>query len=213
MKRSKSSRRWLDRHVSDPYVQRAQRDGWRSRAAFKLLELDRKDRLLRPGLLVVDLGAAPGGWSQVAARAVGPKGRVVALDLLPMEPIIGVDFIQGDFREEAVLQRLLAVLDGQPPDLVLSDMAPNVSGMLAVDQPRAIYLCELALELADRVLRDGGMLAMKAFHGEGFDSLLRDARSRCERLVTRKPESSRAKSREVYLVGSGFRRPDADKSH
>jgi 23S rRNA (uridine2552-2'-O)-methyltransferase len=206
MKRSKSSRRWLDRHVSDPYVKRAQREGWRSRAAFKLLELDQKDRLLRPGLLVVDLGAAPGGWSQVAARSVGAKGRVVALDLLPMEPIPGVDFIQGDFHDELVVERLLALLDGRQPDLVLSDMAPNVTGMQAVDQPRVIYLCELALDLADRILKQGGSLVAKAFHGEGFDTLIRDARPRFERLATRKPASSRAQSREVYLVGRGFHR-------
>jgi 23S rRNA (uridine2552-2'-O)-methyltransferase len=206
MKRSKSSRRWLDRHVSDPYVKRAQREGWRSRAAFKLLELDQKDRLLRPGLLVVDLGAAPGGWSQVAARSVGAKGRVVALDLLPMEPIPGVDFIQGDFHDELVVERLLALLDGRQPDLVLSDMAPNVTGMQVVDQPRVIYLCELALDLADRILKQGGSLVSKAFHGEGFDTMIRDARPRFERLATRKPASSRAQSREVYLVGRGFHR-------
>jgi len=210
VKRSKSSRRWLDRHINDPYVQRAQRDGWRSRAAFKLLELDQRDRLLRPGLLVVDLGAAPGGWSQVAARAVGSKGRVVALDLLPMEPLGGVDIVQGDFREEAVLSRLLAALDGRQPDLVLSDMAPNVTGMQAVDQPRAVHLCELAFELANQVLKQGGTLVMKAFHGEGFDAMIRDARAQFERLVTRKPASSRTQSREVYLVGRGFRRPDSD---
>ncbi len=210
MKRSKSSRRWLDRHVNDPYVKRAQREGWRSRAAFKLLELDQKDRLLRPGLTVVDLGAAPGGWSQVAAGAVGAKGRVLALDLLPMEPIAGVDVIEGDFREDAVVNRLLAALDGRQPDLVLSDMAPNVTGMQAVDQPRAVYLCELAIELADRVLRQGGMLVMKAFHGEGFDDLIRDVRPRFDRLVTRKPEASRSQSREVYLVGRGYRRQAVD---
>jgi 23S rRNA (uridine2552-2'-O)-methyltransferase len=203
--RSKSSRRWLDRHVGDEYVQRARAEGYRSRAAYKLLELQQRDQLLRPGMRVVDLGAAPGGWSQVAAQAVGGSGRVVALDLLAMKPIEGVDFIQGDFREQAVLAQLNALLGGEPLDLVLSDMAPNVSGMKVVDQPRSIYLAELALELALTALKPGGSLVVKAFHGAGFDELVKLMRQHFERVVSRKPKASRPQSREDYLVAKGFR--------
>jgi 23S rRNA (uridine2552-2'-O)-methyltransferase len=203
--RSKSSRRWLDRHVGDEYVQRARAEGYRSRAAYKLLELQQRDQLLRPGMRVVDLGAAPGGWSQVAAQAVGGGGRVVALDLLAMEPIEGVDCIQGDFREQAVLAQLNALLGGEPLDLVLSDMAPNVSGMKVVDQPRSIYLAELALELAMTALKPGGSLVVKAFHGAGFDELVKLMRQHFERVVSRKPKASRPQSREDYLVAKGFR--------
>lgn len=203
MAKSKSSRRWLDRHFRDEYVKRAQGEGYRSRAAYKLLEIQERDRPLRPGMRVVDLGAAPGGWSQVARRLVGESGMVVALDLLPMEPIPGVDFIQGDFREAAPLHRLRDLLQGDPVDLVLSDMAPNVSGVAAVDQPRAMYLCELALDLAREVLKPGGALIVKAFHGEGFEDLVRGLRETFGRVVTRKPDASRARSREVYLVAVG----------
>jgi len=203
MAKSKSSRRWLDRHFRDEYVKRAQGEGYRSRAAYKLLEIQARDRLLRPGMRVVDLGAAPGGWSQVAQRLVGAKGKVVALDALPMEPITGVEFIQGDFREDAPVQRLRELLQGEPVDLVISDMAPNVSGMAAVDQPRAIYLCELALQLARELLKPGGGLLVKAFHGEGFDDLVRELRATFDKVVTRKPQASRARSREVYLVAVG----------
>ncbi len=205
MSRSKSSRRWLDRHFDDPYVKRAHREGLRSRAAYKLQELDAKDHLLRPGMTVADLGAAPGGWSQVAARAVAPGGRVVALDLLPMAPVPGVEFIQGDFREEAVLRALTDLLGGARLDLVMSDMAPNVSGIAAVDQPAAMYLCELALDFAREALKPGGGLVVKAFQGEGFDPWLIELRRAFAQVKSRKPKASRAKSRELYLVARGLR--------
>jgi 23S rRNA (uridine2552-2'-O)-methyltransferase len=204
MAKSKSSRRWLDRHFSDAYVKRARQEGFRSRAAYKLLEIQEKDGILAPGMRVVDLGAAPGGWSQVAADVVGAKGRVLALDILPMEPIPGVSFMQGDFREEAALAELRRALDGNPVDVVLSDMAPNVSGTSAVDQPRMIYLCELALDLAGEVLNPGGALVVKTFQGEGFDAYLTAARDSFRRVVIRKPASSRARSRELYLVATGY---------
>lgn len=205
MGKTKSSRRWLDRHFSDAYVKRAQQEGYRSRAAYKLLEIQERDRLLRPGMAVVDLGAAPGGWSQVARRLVGQGGQVFALDILPMEPIADVTFLLGDFREDAVLDQLQAALTGTPIDLVLSDMAPNVSGLAAVDQPRAAYLCELALDLAGKVLKPKGAMVVKAFQGEGFDAYLRQMREVFSQVLTRKPEASRSESREVYLVGKGFR--------
>lgn len=204
MKKSKSSHQWLDRHFSDEYVKRAQAEGYRSRAAFKLLELQEKDRLFSPGQVVVDLGAAPGGWSQAAGKLVGGSGRVFALDILPMDALPGVDFIQGDFREDASVEQLRALLDGRPVDLVISDMAPNVSGMSAVDQPRAMYLCELALEYAREVLRPGGGFVVKVFQGEGFDQYVRDLRSTFSRVTTRKPAASRSQSREVYLVASRY---------
>ena len=204
MTRSKSSRRWLDRHFNDEFVKRAQKEGFRSRAVYKLLEIQQKYRLLKPGQIVVDLGAAPGGWSQMARRIVGDKGRVVALDILPMEPIPGVDFIEGDFREEEPLGRLQALLGGSKVDLVLSDMAPNVSGMAAVDQPRAMYLCELALDFAKEVLKPGGSLLVKVFQGEGFDQYVRELRASFARVVTRKPKASRPRSREVYLVAGNY---------
>ncbi len=203
MAKSKSSRRWLDRHFNDPYVKRAQSEGYRSRAAYKLLELQRRDRLLRPGLRVVDLGAAPGGWSQVAKRLVGDQGQVLALDILPMDELPGVEFILGDFREDAPLAALEQRLGGQPVDLVISDMAPNVSGMNAVDQPRAMYLCELALDFARKVLKPGGALVVKSFHGDGFDQYVRDLRAAFAKVASRKPQASRPRSREVYLVASG----------
>jgi 23S rRNA (uridine2552-2'-O)-methyltransferase len=206
MARTKSSRRWLDRHFSDPYVKRAQQEGYRSRAVYKLFEIQEKDRLIGPGMRVVDLGAAPGGWSQVAARLTGSTGEVVALDVLPMEPLPGVTFIQGDFREDEPLAELRAALGDAPVDLVLSDMAPNVSGT-AADQPRTIYLCELALELARQVLKPGGALVVKIFQGEGFDAFLKDLRGSFARVVSRKPKSSRPESRELYLVARGFRPP------
>lgn len=205
MGKTKSSRRWLDRHFSDAYVKRAQQEGYRSRAAYKLLEIQERDRVLRPGMAVVDLGAAPGGWSQVARRLVGQGGQVFALDILPMEPIADVTFLLGDFREDAVLDQLQAALAGTEIDLVLSDMAPNVSGLAAVDQPRAAYLCELALDLAGKVLKPKGAMVVKAFQGEGFDAYLRQMREVFTHVLTRKPEASRSQSREVYLVGKGFR--------
>lgn len=205
MARSKSSERWLREHFGDAFVRQAQALGLRSRAAFKLLEIDQRDRLLRPGLTVVDLGAAPGGWAQVAADKVGPGGQVVALDLLPIEPLPGVTVLQGDFTEQAVLDRLLGELDGRPVDLVLSDMAPNMSGMKAVDQPRAALLAELALDCARQVLRPKGDLLLKMFQGEGFDPLLAELRAAFTKVVVRKPKASRPRSREVYLLARNYR--------
>jgi 23S rRNA (uridine2552-2'-O)-methyltransferase len=203
-KRSKSSGRWLAEHANDEFVKRAHREGWRSRSVFKLEEIQRTDRLLRPGIRCVDLGAAPGGWSQYAARVVGGAGRIVASDLLPMEAIPGVDFVQGDFREAAVLDEVLRLLGTAKVDLVLSDMAPNMAGIDAVDQPRSLYLAELALEFADRVLAPGGDLLVKLFQGAGFDQIIRDARGRYGRVVTRKPKASRSRSPETYLLARQF---------
>lgn len=205
MAHTKSSRRWLDRQFSDPYVKRAQQDGYRSRAAYKLLEIQEKDRILRSGLRVVDLGAAPGSWSQIAVRLVGDSGQVFALDILDMEPVPGVCYLQGDFREPEVLARLRALLGEAPLDVVLSDMAPNLSGTAAVDQPRAVYLVELAVELARTTLKPGGALVVKLFQGAGFDTVLRDLRAQFSQVVTRKPRSSRSASREIYLVAKGFK--------
>jgi 23S rRNA (uridine2552-2'-O)-methyltransferase len=204
MARSKSSRRWLDRHVNDAWVHRAQAEGWRSRAAFKLLELDDRDRFLRPGSRVVDLGAAPGGWSQVAAARVGAKGRVIALDVLPMDPIAGVTFLQGDFGTDAVLEALRAEVGVRAIDVVISDLAPNVSGVAVVDQPRAMRLAELALDFAGECLVEGGTLVTKLFQGTGFDELVAAVRRRFKRVAVRKPKASRPESREVYLVAQGF---------
>lgn len=204
-KRSRSSSRWLKEHFDDPYVKEAQKLGYRSRASFKLLEIQEQTRLIRPGMTVVDLGAAPGGWSQVAMKLVGHKGRVVASDILPMDVIAGVDFVVGDFTDEAVLDEILTCLGEQKADLVISDMAPNMSGMNAVDQPRAMYLVELAAELATQVLKPGGSFLTKVFHGEGFDDLLRSLRGQYSKVSTRKPQASRARSRETYLLAQGFR--------
>jgi 23S rRNA (uridine2552-2'-O)-methyltransferase len=203
--RSKSSRRWLDRHLRDEYVRLSQREGYRSRAAYKLLEILERDALIKPGMRVVDLGAAPGGWSQVASQRVGPSGWVVALDLLSIEPLPGVHTLQGDFREAGPLETLRGILNGEPVDLVLSDMAPNVSGVSAVDQPCAMYLCELALAFCRELLKPGGSLVVKSFQGEGFDAYLRELRAVFRRVVSRKPRASRAQSREMYLVAQGFR--------
>lgn len=204
-KKKSSSKAWLKEHRDDPYVQQAQRDGYRSRACYKLLELQERDQLIRPGMTVLDLGSAPGGWSQVAAELVGHSGRVIASDILPMDSIAGVDFIQGDFTSDEVFEQILAVIDGIPLELVVSDMAPNMSGMSAVDQPRSMYLVELALELARQVLAPGGSFVAKVFQGEGFDGLMRDVRGSFDRVLTRKPAASRPRSREVYLVARGFR--------
>lgn len=204
-KKRSSSKAWLKEHREDPYVQQAQREGYRSRACYKLLELQQRDRLFRPGMTVLDLGSAPGGWSQVAARLVGHSGRVVASDILPMDSIAGVEFIQGDFTEEAVFRQILAAVSGLPVDLVMSDMAPNMSGMNAVDQPRSIYLVELALSLARQVLAPGGVFVSKVFQGEGFDAVFRDLRDSFDKVLTRKPRASRPRSREVYLVARGYR--------
>jgi 23S rRNA (uridine2552-2'-O)-methyltransferase len=203
-KRTKSSARWLAEHASDEFVKRAHREGWRSRAVFKLEEIQQRERLLRPGIRCVDLGAAPGGWSQYAARIVGGSSRIVATDILAMDEIPGVDFVQGDFREAAVLDAVLARLGADKVDLVLSDMAPNMAGIDAVDQPRAMYLAELALEFADRVLAPGGDLLVKLFQGEGFDRIIRETRTRYGRVVTKKPKASRTRSPEIYLLARQF---------
>ena len=202
--RSKSSGRWLQEHFEDEYVKKAQQEGYRSRAVFKLLEIDDKDHLLKPGMIVVDLGAAPGGWSEVAAQRVGEKGQVIALDILPMDSLPGVTFIQGDFREEGPYQALLAALADKPVDLVMSDMAPNISGMKAVDQPRAMYLAELALELARKVLKPGGDLLVKAFNGEGIDAFKQELRRDFQKVIVRKPRASRPRSAEIYLLARGY---------
>ena len=202
-KRSKSSARWLAEHANDEFVKRAQKEGWRSRAVFKLAQIQASERLLRPGMRCVDLGAAPGGWSQYAARIVGP-GRIVATDILAMDPIPGVDFVQGDFREEAVLEQVLHSLGAQKVDLVLSDMAPNMAGIDAVDQPRSMHLAELALEFADRVLAPGGDLLLKLFQGAGFDQIIKDTRRRYGRVITKKPKASRSRSSEIYLLARQF---------
>lgn len=205
MARSKSSNRWLQEHFSDPYVKRAQAEGWRSRAVFKLEELIERDRLLKPGMVIVDLGAAPGGWSQVARERLGEKGRVIALDILPMQGIGGVEFIHGDFREDSVLEQLKQALGGAAVDLVLSDMAPNLSGVGAVDQPRSMHLVELAEEFAAAHLRQGGSFLTKVFQGEGFDDFVRRLRAGYERVSIRKPKASRARSSEVYALAVGKR--------
>ena len=194
----------MRRHLTDPYVQRARRAGYRSRAAYKLLEMHEKDGLIRPGFCVIDLGAAPGGWSQLAKRLVGEGGDVIAVDILDMEPPAGVRFLRGDFREAATLSALRELLAGRPVDLVLSDMAPNVSGVNAVDQPRAMYLCELALDLARDVLSPGGAMVVKVFQGEGFDDFVKAMRQSFGKVVTRKPAASRSQSREVYLVARNY---------
>lgn len=205
MARSGSSQRWLSEHFSDEFVKLAQQRGYRSRAVFKLEELQTRDRLLKPGATVIDLGAAPGGWSQYAAEKIGKSGRIIALDILPMEAIEGVTFIQGDFQEESVLETLTATLDGRLADAVLSDMAPNMSGTRAVDQPRAMHLAELALDMARRALRPGGDFAVKLFMGAGFDEFQREVRRSFASLANRKPKASRDRSREVYLVAKGFK--------
>jgi 23S rRNA (uridine2552-2'-O)-methyltransferase len=204
-RKKSSSKSWLKEHFRDPYVQQAQRDGYRSRACYKLLELQQRDKLIKPGMTVIDLGSAPGGWSQVAGKLVGRKGRVIASDILAMDSLEDVEFIQGDFTEEAVFEQIMAATHNQPVDLVISDMAPNMSGMSAVDQPRSMYLVELALDLARQVLRPGGAFVCKLFQGEGFDELLRDARSSFGKVLTRKPAASRPRSREVYLVARDYR--------
>ena len=203
MARTNSSHRWLREHFDDEYVKKAQREGYRSRAVYKLEEIQQKDRLIKPGMAMVDLGAAPGSWSQYASGLLGRKGKVVAMDILPMEPLPGVEFVQGDFREDEALDALLQVLEGQTVDLVLSDMAPNISGMHAVDQPRAMYLAELAVDFSARVVRPGGGLLIKVFQGEGFDELLRGLRRHYQKVVMRKPRASRPRSREVYALARG----------
>ena len=205
MARSKSSESWMKEHFDDVYVRRSQQDGYRSRASYKLIEINDKDKLLKSGMKVVDLGAAPGGWSQIAGRLIGDKGKVVASDILEMAPLPGVTFVQGDFTEDDVYQEILKAIGDEHADLVISDMAPNMSGNSAVDQPQSMYLVELALDMASQVLRPGGNFLVKVFQGEGFDEYLKTMRGMFTSVVTRKPDASRARSREVYLLGRQFK--------
>jgi 23S rRNA (uridine2552-2'-O)-methyltransferase len=205
MARTKSSKAWLHRHVTDPYVRKAQAEGYRARSAYKLLQLNERDRFLKPGMVVVDLGAAPGGWSQVAVKTVGARGRVVAVDLLEMVPVPGVRIVQGDFGEEAVLHTLLEALGGAAVHLVLSDMAPNLSGIASVDQARSIGLAELALDFAREHLNPGGALLVKLFQGEGFQEFVASLRQNFTKVAARKPDASRSHSSEVYVLATGKR--------
>lgn len=202
--KSKSSRRWLKEHFSDTYVKQAQQAGYRSRAVYKLLELQDRDKLFKPGMTVIDLGAAPGGWAQVLVKLVGAKGRVIALDILPMDPIAGVEFIQGDFQEEAVVAELMQYFTEKKADWVVSDMAPNMSGVDSVDQPRSIALAELALDLALHVLSNNGGFLVKVFQGEGFEAFLAEIKRHFKKVVIRKPKASRDRSREVYVLARNF---------
>jgi len=208
MAKSKSSKGWLKEHFDDEYVRRSQQDGYRSRAIYKLIEIDKKDRLVKSGMTIIDLGAAPGGWSEYCVKKLGKKGTMVALDILPMEPIDGVTIIEGDFREATVFDELMAVMnagdENSLADLVISDMAPNISGMGSVDMPRAYYLCELALDLAQQVLKPGGGLLVKLFQGEGFEAYNKALKTSFSKVVMRKPKASRARSREVYALATGF---------
>ncbi|MDT8398488.1 MAG: 23S rRNA (uridine(2552)-2'-O)-methyltransferase RlmE [Pseudomonadales bacterium] len=205
MSKSKSSKSWLKEHFDDAYVRKSRADGYRSRASYKLLAIQEKDHILRPGMVVVDLGAAPGGWSQVAVPLVQPGGRIIASDILAMEPVSGVDFVLGDFTEDSCLQQILELVDGQSVDLVISDMAPNISGMAEIDQPRAMALIELALAFAQQTLKPEGTLLMKVFQGEGFEAVLKEMRQQFSQVLSRKPDASRSRSKEVYLLGKGFR--------
>jgi 23S rRNA (uridine2552-2'-O)-methyltransferase len=204
MARSKSSGAWLQEHVNDPYVKQAQRDGYRSRSSYKLIQLNEKDRLIRPGMLIVDLGSAPGGWSQVATRLAGEQARVVATDILPMDPLKNVDFIQGDFTEEAVLNQVLERLGGRKPHLVICDIAPNISGVDSADQASSMYLVELALDFVRQALEPKGDFVVKVFQGAGADAYIKDVRTSFDKVFVRKPAASRPRSREVYLVAKGF---------
>jgi len=205
MARSKTSARWLNEHVNDKYVKQAQIDGYRSRASYKLIEINEKDKLIKPGMFALDLGSAPGGWSQIMGPWVGAKGKVIASDILPMDTLADVEFIQGDFTEDEVFEQIMAAIDGNPVDVVVSDMAPNLSGVNAVDQYASMYLVELALDMARRVLKTGGSFCAKVFQGVGYDEYLADVRSSFSKVVIRKPSASRARSREVYIVAKGFK--------
>ena len=205
MARSKSSGNWLQQHVNDPYVKQAQKDGYRSRASYKLIQLNEKDKLIRPGMLIVDLGCAPGGWSQVAGNLVGAKGKVIATDILPMDPLKNVDFILGDFTEQAVVDQILARLENRKPDLIICDIAPNISGIDVADQAASMYLVELALDMARQVLKPKGDFVAKVFQGAGSDAYLKELRRSFEKLLIRKPAASRPRSREVYVVAKGFK--------
>jgi len=206
MARSKSSNDWMQEHVNDEYVKKAKALGYRSRATFKLIEVVEKDKLIQSNMNVVDLGAAPGGWSEYARKLVGKKQRVIALDILDIDPIEGVDFIQGDFRENEVYEQLNTLLDGAPIHVVLSDMAPNMSGNKAIDQPSAMYLCELALETAENILVEGGAFLVKAFQGVGFEVYQKQVEASFSKVIIRKPKSSRARSNEVYILAKGFKK-------
>lgn len=205
MQRSKSSKRWLQEHFDDVYVKKAHAEGYRSRAVYKLKEIDDKEHLFKPGLTVVDLGAAPGGWTQYVSEKLHKNGTIIALDILPMDALPGVHFVLGDFREDAVLEALTQVIPKSGVDIVLSDMAPNMSGTSAVDIPRAMYLVELAFDFSQKMLNPGGTLLMKIFHGTGFDDIVKQARLQFERVVIRKPQASRSRSRETYLLAKGYR--------
>ncbi len=210
MAKSKSSKGWLKEHFDDEYVRRSQQDGYRSRAIYKLIEIDKKDRLVKSGMTIVDLGAAPGGWSEYCVKKLGKKGNMIALDILPMEPIDRVTIITGDFREESVFDELMTVINdstavNKKADLVISDMAPNISGMGSVDMPRAYYLCDLALDLARQVLSPGGGLLVKLFQGEGFEEYNKELKASFSKVVMRKPKASRPRSREIYALATGFK--------
>ena len=206
MARSKSSNQWMQEHLNDEYVKKAKALGYRSRATFKLIEIIDKDKLVQSGMNVVDLGAAPGGWSEYVRNIVGKKQKVIALDILDIDPIEGVDFIRGDFRDNAVYEQLNQILDGAPIDVVLSDMAPNLSGNKAIDQPGAMYLCELALETAQAILVEGGSFLVKVFQGAGFEEYKKQVANSFDKVLIRKPKSSRARSNEVYILGKGFKK-------
>jgi 23S rRNA (uridine2552-2'-O)-methyltransferase len=205
MPRSKSSQKWLREHFNDVYVKQAQREGYRSRAVYKLKEIDEKKKLFKPGMSVLDLGAAPGGWTQYVAEKIGGKGHIIALDILPMDPLGDVVVIQGDFHEDAVLDTLMQAMPNDGVDVILSDMAPNMSGNIAIDIPRAMALSELAFDLADKILKPGGCLLIKVFHGSGFDALLKLARAMFKEVMVKKPAASRPRSRETYLLAKGYK--------
>jgi len=205
MAKTKSSHRWLKEHFDDPYVKKAQHEGYRSRAVYKLQEIQEKDRLIQKGLTIVDLGAAPGGWSQYVARILDNQGRIIASDILPIDPIAFVEFVEGDFREDAVFNELLTLIGNTPVDLVISDMSPNISGTEAVDQPRSIYLCELALDMATRILKPNGKFLVKLFQGKGSEAFLREVRQHFKQVKIRKPKASRPRSREVYVLAQQFK--------
>jgi 23S rRNA (uridine2552-2'-O)-methyltransferase len=206
MARTKSSNEWLRRHVNDPFVKQAQVDGYRSRSAYKLIELNEKDRLIKPGMRIMDLGSAPGGWSQVAGKLVGRKGRVLATDILPMDPVVNTDFIQGDFTDEKIIDQLLAWLGGEKFDLIISDIAPNITGIDSADQAGSMHFLDLALDTVNKTLKPGASFAAKMFQGSGSDQYVKDLRKSFEKVVIRKPAASRAQSREVYIVAKGFKR-------
>lgn len=205
MARTKSSAGWLSRHLNDPFVKQAQKDGYRARSAYKLIELNEKDRLIRPGMRIMDLGSAPGGWSQVAGKLVGERGRVLATDILPMDPLVNVDFFQGDFTEEVIVQQVLDWLGGAKFDLIISDIAPNTTGIASADAAKSIYLLELALDTARKTLKSDASFAAKMFQGSGSDEYLKELRTHFAKVTIRKPVASRKESREVYVVAKGFK--------